>query len=399
MDHNRCYYSLEQAKRYKSTTRPYPFIIAHECREEYRDKTTGDMKIRNRKFYAFDDVETFIFQQRSYPYAHEVIFDRFSERQQGRLIFDFDFEVPWYSLTSFVPPNFEKEIERMVIQTFQRFYVEVNTDILRFVWLRSNTTDKWSKHLIVKNAYFIQDWKEQCSIFYNLMLGIIKENQNSEASPFKGIDASKLIDIQVARSNATMRICGSMKYGKDNVLVLEDSNSFNIYDTFVQQYRRCDIDTEQMIEDKQLLRKTLNDMFYNPAHELMMSNQFYKQACHVADIDLSKMKMHQGMEELKDETVKHAFECFEIYYKEVYPQTYVPYRVKSVMNGMINLERVCAGKCLLSGRIHESENAFMIVTPGGSIYFYCRRGCSMGDKSFIKIYEPKTYAFAITIDE
>lgn len=385
----RVYYTLQHAQQYKSKTRPYPFIVAHECHEEYFDRTLNDTRVRTRVFYAFDDVDQFLERRSSFPHSHEVVYNRFSEKQQGRLVFDFDFDKAWFGVKPrFVCDNFESMIEKLVLDTFQRFYSNVDTSKFVFVWLVSDVIDKWSKHLIVKNAFFADDWKIQTQCFYQLMLGMVHEN-----NPFApDLAAKDLIDSQVARVNATMRMWGSSKMKNGKVLELERPEGISFYDSMIQLYRRQDIQVEQHIYSDQLDKKHLDQMFYdNP--QTLMNNVFYKTACDVVHIDVTKAINEYSSVELSDEEIQRAFQAFELYFCKAYnAKEQTCFGIKSVMGSLINLERKYPGVCLLSGKNHDNENAYLTITPDKSVYFYCRRGCHFkGNKGIcIRLSEQTT---------
>lgn len=376
-------YSLEQAKKFKSKTKPYPFIIAHECNETYLDKSTGQQVPRIRKFFVFDDIESFLSSKSNFPHSHEVIFNRFTPFQQGRLVFDFDFDTPWAGINPhFVPKNFEASIELLVIETFKRFYINVDTDRFEFVWLISDTIDKWSKHLVVKNAFFSRDWKLQSQIFYNLMLGIAHEKETFT------LETSALIDTQVARSNATMRILGCTKLGRDKSLRLENKSyhddkqwDFNEYDTMVQLYRRQDMSSEQNISDINLRKTALDEMSDDKL--LMVKNPYYKQSCQLSNFDVEEQTAYDS-EALSEEKVNFAMQCLEEYHN--LKSLKCPFQIRTINGAMIDLKRTNPEQCLVSGRVHDNENAYMIVYDN-SILFYCRRGCMLRGNNYIYIYK------------
>ena len=365
------YYSLNHALSYKSKTKPYPFVIAHDCDEQYLDRSTQETRTRSRIFFAFDDVEQFLRARDDFPHSHEVVFNRFTDCQQGRLVFDFDFDKAWYGLKPrFVCDNFEKMMEDLVVETFQRYYDNVDTNKFVFVWLVSDVIDKWSKHLIVKNAFFADDWKKQTQIFYQLLLGIVEERKI-----FRGLKTEDLIDTQVARTNATMRMMGCSKLAKRKILKLERPEGVNFYDTLIQLYRREDVKREQHIYLDQVRKKYLDELFYEREIELI-HNQFYKSACDLCDIDLTKPEYDYGSIELTENDVANAFEAFEMYFcQATNSKKQLSFNVKGVMGSLINLERRSPGKCILSGKIHDNENAYLTISPDRSVYFHCRRGC------------------------
>jgi hypothetical protein len=367
------YYNLNEAKRYKSKTKPYPFLVAHECYEVY--KQNGETKERTREYIAFNDLDEFLSCRSSYPYAHEVIFDRFSDKQQGRLIFDFDFDTPWYGLRpQYVSPTFESDIQAIVIDVFKTYYIEIDTTRFKFVWLVSDTVDKWSKHLIVKNAFFSEDWKQQILVFYQLMLGHIETSYMTVVEDgvekrvkrwrFGTRETADLIDVQVARNNATMRMLGSSKM-KGKVLHLDRAGEdFTFADSLVQLYRKEDILSEQHIQDRQLNKKLLEEIYEGKQAQ----NKFLRQACVLANIDLTRIEQRSNVV-VEQEQLNHIFEMFRK------SNNAGVFHVKDTTGSIINLVRNKPAVCVLSGKVHDHENAFLSIQENGKVYFHCRRGC------------------------
>ena len=386
------YYTLNQAKKHKSRTRPYPFIIAHECNKPYRDKLTGEPQVKTREFFVFDDVDTFLQLRDRYQHAHEAIWDRYTpEKQQGRLMFDFDFDEPWWGCKpKFVAPTFQVDVEKLVVRVFEKYYVNVDCSRFIFVWLVSDVDTKWSKHLIVKNAYFSDDWKSQSQVFYNLMLGMAEDEkffQNYGAT----ITTEKLFDSQVARSNATMRMLGSTKLAKpDKPLRLESPADATFFDTLVQLYQRKDVQVEQHI-NQACLRK---DYLDSQLDEVTKANKFIKQAYKILDYDVDKMDYEADLRLLSQGEVNAFFKIFEEHYcQEFGLPTQNCFRVKSAKGSLITLERVHPGKCLISERVHDAENAFIIVKPNNDVYYGCYRGCDRDGHKTTRCY-PQEYVEA-----
>lgn len=385
------YNHLNSAKRHKSKTRPFPFLIAHECHKPYKNRETGAEEVRTREYFAFDSAEDFISVRDEFPHAHEIIWDRLTAgKQQGRLIFDFDFDEPWYGVRPyFVSPDFESIIEKLVVSTFTKFYEGVDTSRFVFIWLVSDLEQKWSKHLIVKNAFFCEDWKEQSLVFYNLMLALAEDN-----SPFPklcSLEISKLIDIQVARENATMRFLGSCKLkpteksGRGKVLLIEKPEGVNFFDTTVQLHRYQDVTNEQHICSRQLCKNKLEAITLNDEGEMKkIKNKFYQAAFKHAEIETESFYEHD--DKLLEETeIENAFSLFEEHYcRELGISKQKGFKLKSCKGRLVHLVRVAPSKCLLSGRIHDRSNAFLIIKPDGEVHFHCLRGCQRLIGSSIK---------------
>jgi len=352
------------------------------------------MMVKNREYFAFDDIETYIELRERYPNAHEVIWNRYTQdKQQGRLMFDFDFDDAWYGCKpKFVAPTFQSDVERLILETFATYYVGVDVKRFVFVWLISDVETKWSKHLIVKNAHFSDDWKMQTLIFYNLMLAIAEDSGffRKYAVVF---ETDKMFDVQIARSNATMRMLHSTKLATEKKpnpkpLRLESPSDATFFDTLVQLYRREDVRNEQHINRACLLKSKLDQMLEDN-REKMLANKFYKQVYRLFNVEVDKLQYEDDNRLLGHQEVETYFKIFEQHYcVEFGLQVQKCFRVRSVKGSVITLLRIAPGKCLISGEVHDSENAFLTVTADNSVFFHCFRGCDIDGKKSVKCYPP-----------
>lgn len=365
------YYTLNRAKHHKSKTQPIPFLIAHECSKSYKDNKTGEIKEKTREYFAFDDIYQFLENRERFPHSHEIVWDRYvANKQQGRLVFDFDYTTPWYGIKpQWVSPTFQKDIEALIIKVFQTYYLDVDTDKFQFVWLTSDTKEKWSKHLVVKNAFFDNDWKEQSIVFYNLMLALAdKEKQFLVAT-------ENLIDEQVIRNNATMRMVGCSKL-QGKTLVIDEPEKYDFFDSLIQLYRGEEVINEQTISFTNLNKKLLEEEKEKDV-AISIKCPYFKEAFRHSGIDLSQQFETDGVE-LDEEEGRLAFDVLN----EQYPGMF---KYKNVIGSMVNLERCKSAPCPISGKIHDNENAFLIVGKYNNVHFCCRRGCKKDDKKLLKI--------------
>tara|TARA_R110001632_G_scaffold225762_1_gene358940 strand:- start:170 stop:1279 length:1110 start_codon:yes stop_codon:yes gene_type:complete len=365
------YYTLDRSKKYKSKTQPVPFLVAHECCKTYKDKVTGEPKDKNREYFAFDDIHHFLEMRDKFPHSHEIVWDRYvPNKQQGRLVFDFDFTSPWYGLKpNWVSPDFQSKMEGMIIKVFKTYYFDVDTNKFCFVWLTSDTVNKWSKHLVVKNAFFSNDWKEQGLVFYNLLLAMINDEKPFECS------TDLIIDEQVIRTNATMRMVGCSKM-QGNILTIDEPEKYDFFDTLIQLYRGEEVKTEQNIEINQLNKKLLEQK-NDENSDFVTRNEYYKQAFKYSGIDLSVQFEGNGIE-ITEEEGRMAFEIFD----EKFPGMF---KFKNVTGSIINMDRLKSAACPLSKKIHDNENAFLVVGQYNNVSFCCRRGCKKDDRKLLKI--------------
>ena len=373
------YNNLDWAKKHQSRTKPVPFLIQHECLKKYRDRETGEWKDRTREFYAFDDIEAFIARRDRFPHAHEVIWDRYvSDKQQGRLMFDFDFEEPWYGVKPhFVSPGFEKDIEGLILRTFEKYYMGIDVTRFVFVWLVSDVETKWSKHLIVKNAYFCDDWKVQSKIFYNLMLSFAVAEGLDKRLPL-----DKLFDAQIARSNGGMRMLGSSKLGKDRILRLESPPGATLFDTLVQLHRREDIETEQNISISQVKRLLID--------EEKREDQYHRAVCKTLDLQYESNEHAFDNDRVISADVKvTAYRIFEHHFcNQLKVAKQNCFKLGNLNKTLITLERIKAGPCLISGRVHDHSAAFLRVSTKGDVYFHCFRDCNIDGVTSIRCEPP-----------
>ena len=204
------------------------------------------------------------------------------------------------------------------------------------------------------------------------------------------IPTTELIDAQVARNNATMRMVGSTKFNKDKVLTID--GDYTMYDAMIQLFRAEDVCAEQHIYVDQRMNKPLDDMFFDDKQkQRLLVNEHWRKACKLARIDLTEPDNSGSSLVLDREDVQAAFNAFHKFYEALYRLPFDnSFRVKSVVGSLINLQRQCPSKCLLSGRVHDHENAYLRVTETGDIYFHCRRGCKRGLREALCIFASTT---------
>ena len=154
--------NLSYALRIKSQSPVKSFLIAHECNEIYVDEN-GEQKERKREYILFESIEQYLSLKQEYSHGHEIIhgivFNDYEETPPGRLAFDFDVDEKLYynkktKKYSYVHDTFKQDIENIILYIFNNFYENIDVSKLQFVWLTSKNESKFSKHLIVKNAFF-----------------------------------------------------------------------------------------------------------------------------------------------------------------------------------------------------------------------------------------------------
>src|SRR3989338_2469581 len=223
--------TLEMAIRMEIPNVYFPFIVCEECEGETYINEKGEEEKVNRRYLVFEIVE-------KYRNCHEMIIPHSRNNKYinttGRLVFDFDIK------KKNIPENFRQEMENIIKKTFTKHYKDVYINKLVFVFLNSENNKKISKHLIVKNAWFCEDWIRQIKEFY-LVLGQEIKNDNF----FDWIQYNELVDMAIAKHSSSLRMPLNSKI-HGNPLLFENPN-FSFYDGLVCLYRSVDKNVEQRI--------------------------------------------------------------------------------------------------------------------------------------------------------
>lgn len=362
------FYTLDSAKKF-SIENGYNFIISHECKIPYMDGE--NIKYRERDFIVFKNISNYIENMKKFPYSHELILESNNSMigTSGRLVFDFDFKKKHYN-NNFVNDTFESDIEDLIKIVIDKYYININLEKLIFVWLTSQNKDKYSKHLIVKNFYFIDDWVKQLKIFY-----IIFIYESKKICKFTYIKDEEIIDTQLARKNASLRMPYNKKYEKENQLIFDKNYSF--IDGLIKIYDINELAKEQIIS---------------------IEEQNIKQ--------MKKISECNKILEIK-ETLENDIKLINNYEAEFMYNKYLQYNESfnydqyykyiGFENNIVILKRIKSGKCLICNREHDSENAYLIKY-NDKIYFKCRRNNNgkillyKEDKNFLYPQEDKSYS-------
>jgi hypothetical protein len=337
--------ALSRAHMYNSA-----FYIAYEINEIYI--IDGEEKKRTREYYVFEDVHQFVRMMDDFPHSHEIVIDKCDYNKmttmKGRLIFDFDLKERLYK-GNYVSPTFEHDMEKCIMRTFDEYY-RIDISILEFIWLDCENPKKFSKHLVVKNAFFSHNWVTQMKQFYKLLIKIIS---NSEY--FNYCDIRDIIDEQVAKTNTTLRMPLCKKIG-GNILTFRD-NKYSFFDGLIDLHLENDMDNEQHISTSNVKIEKIEEE------------------------DKVKKKVKHTTEDFDDEMVSNIMKLFKPFNNDTFDYY-------SIAGNIVNLIRLKAAPCLLSGINHDNENAFILADKEG-VKFFCRRGCKHNNRKHIYIKEFK----------
>lgn len=419
-------YVLDSCWRMESKTRQFPFVVATDLNTAHNDSaqqsvanrrslvdddSTVDESIRaNREFLIFHDVDHYLSLKHCFPHCHEIIrcpsasghksikSDSSNPQEiesktyrddlaKGRLIFDFDLTKPLPEMQStidlqtvshpnkpidplnFVPPHFKQTMEALIIHVFRTYYVNVDVNRFVFGWQVTRHHDKFSMHLIVKNAYFAEFWVKQMRVFYSLMQRVAEQHNCS--------GLMKAVDFQIPRRNATFRFIGCSKVnGKP--LELDSINLPNptIYDCLVGIYHAEHLKQEQLINLENLNYAVLQQQLDQVEQPLSGAGNSHLSATTLESDRKFKQEIKKQLDfaeekpavDLDDASIEKAVELFENFNEGAFV-------IRDQVGNIINLNRRKPCACPLSGVVHEHENAYLKLYPDGRVGFLCRRGC------------------------
>lgn len=323
------------------------FIIANE-----RLTKSGDV---GRYFTVFPTFKQFLKNRDKYPHCHEILVDHSHNKANiaGRLVFDFDIKTSIGDKIITIPANFKKQIENTIIDVIEKYYHGVNAELFDFVWSTSDNPNKFSKHLTVKNLYF-DDWISMSKIFYKLFCIVWDET-------YYWIASSKLIDFQIVRNRGSLRMVGSKKI--NGYPLFFDDPEHKLTDSLIRIYFKSQRESEQLVTNQHL-----NNSVYQNVLEWEEFNKELDSGSTIIINTLPK-KINDSVYDIN--VYKKAYEL----YCTISPGVF---KMGKINGKVLNLIRSKANKCLLSGKLHEQENAFCVINKGEngySIRFGCYRFC------------------------
>lgn len=325
------------------------FIIANE-------RITKSDSI-GRYYTVFPTFKDFLKNRDDYKHCHEILVDHINNKSNiaGRLVFDFDIKTIPDTLESsneklVVPKNFKKQVEDTIFEVAERYYKNVDSNKFEFIWSTSQNPKKFSKHLTVKNLYF-DNWIAMSKIFYQLFCVVWDES-------YSWIHSSKLIDFQIVRNRGSLRMVGSTKI--NGYPLTFDNEDHTLMDSLIRIYFKKHREVEQLVVRENINSGVFDNILCEPESE--SSEQFFK-------IDFNPKKIE------KPEYDKKIYETVYEMYNIISPGVF---KMGKINGKIMSLIRNKPNKCILSGKIHEQENAFCIITKGDDSYsvrFGCYRFC------------------------
>lgn len=368
------FFSINDAIASDLTTKT-GFIIANE-----REKTDGTI---GRYYTVFPSFSFFLKERDKYPHCHELVVDHCNayKKTWGRLVFDFDIKNK--NIVKNIPLTFKDEIEGCVVDVSRKYFDDIDTDKFEFVWSTSVKPNAFSKHLTVKNLHF-EHWMEMSRIFYLLFC----EEWDKE---HKWIESKELIDFQIIRKNASLRMVGSSKIN-GNILELDDPQ-YSLTDSLIRIYLKKDVEKEQSVSYDSIRREEV-------APYVQLKDIEYLDACNNNTIEKKRKKTApkivniESVEELKKYSDKKYWRAYKLY-DSLDPDCFSPGKISG---DYLYLLRVKPSRCIICVNFHEHENAFLFIQEDQTndtyyVYFGCWRkkktDCSGYEKKYLGSFRLK----------
>jgi hypothetical protein len=344
------------------------FIISNECLNK-KGKVS-------RYYTLFPSFKMFLRYRDNYPHCHEILIDHKNNEpnKAGRLAFDFD--IPHINGKSIVPKKFKKQVESIIYKVISKYFINVNADIIEFIWMSCPNEKKTSKHLICKNLCF-DNWITLSKIFYKYFCKLWDKK-------YTWMNSALLVDEQIIKKNTSLRMVGSSKIGGN--LLECDNDGYLLQDTLIRIYDETVWDSEQIITKDNLKKQIQNNTYDFDDMDLNYKNKS------TIRVDASN----------STNSTNSKPEYNEIFYNLAYTliKEKMPYLNKGKISGkFMHLDRTKKGKCIISGKIHENENAYCVLRHHiGRYYidFGCYRKCTSNDKNLIAIGAIDEKSFKVT---
>jgi hypothetical protein len=313
-----------------------PYIISHEY-----EKSNGKS---GRYFYLLPSFNFFKKYRKLFPHAHEILatHSKLPERKDGRLVFDFDIKNEYRHVKN----RFVDIMEKIIWEVIEENYCDLDLEKIKFVWSTSNNPNKFSKHLTIKNFCFT-NWINGAKLFYYLL----REKWN-DLKYDKWISIDEVIDFQIIRKTGSLRMTGSSKI--TGCLLTIDDPEFTLHDSLIRPM--IDINKEQYVSKLNIVASL--------RHRYQISEKKLQK-------NLSKNTSSKIIQEELRYPLKYYYQAFEEIDK-LQPDVF---SIRKFIGNRVELRRLKSSTCLLSKRLHESDNAYIIIYLDYFFRINYRFGC------------------------
>ena len=323
-----------------------------------------------RFFLAFDTYINFIkvmnginIEKRNF---HEVTL----ESRNQKMRFDLDIKKQYMDepVTYSMVQNFLDDLVTAIMEEYCEMGIVLSPEKNILVF-SSHGKEKWSFHIII-DGYYCENSKECQELFKK-----ITERMNPSSNHMDWLDSG------IYSSNHCLRILGSCKKDGDEVRIKKLETSWKFKDSEVKYEYGQEIKSEKhkLVMEFERSFITLTENCY-PIPTLISSDT------------LEGIEKQKKILQLDEEIMDYSYRVFQSTFGDIC--SYV-----STMSNMIMLKRNYPTGCPICDRVHEADNAFLIVKPVHTenecikkydIYFDCRRSNGKRMKIGEKVVLDKT---------
>lgn len=279
--------------------------------------------------------------------------------------------------TCTTPITWESKLEKDIYNILSAQYPG-HIGNIEFVWLTSTTTSKISKHLIIKNIVFTS-WRVQMKILVQGLksLYISSDTNKNNISTTTKLDiyndiqpvSEKVvidcIDDGIMRKNGSLRLPLNTKkpiegYTLDTMpKLIFDNPKYTFLDglIMIHEENKYTVLGSSVLSISELHPSLIVDEVI-PINSGFMNNKGYN-----TNLDTSTQMS------MEDANINMAFDRLNKHFS-------TGLQIENINESFISLKRICPGTCPISGKVHDSDNAYM-CTNGDKIYFGCHRGCTI----------------------
>lgn len=342
---------------------PYsdPFVVQWEIPQP-KDQ-------RERMYIVFDGLTEYIkyMRQSRYTTCHELLISQTYDKEMditGHPAFDIDSVDP-------LPDGWMELLAQDIKDILSKQYPSSEDTILNllskdveWVWLTSPSTKKLSKHLIIRGITFAM-WRTQMKILMNELAkmdrcytqaldhGIIRKS-GSLRLPYNSKRHTYHVNDQgistILERSPTLIFDNPIHGFTDGLIMIHDENLYTFRDSIL--LTQADLSPEY------------RDQF---AYIVPQTGSIRKQE--YLDIDTSSLEgIFERLDSIHDTGLKPG----------------------NISGSYLPLLRYRPGKCPISGRTHESENAYLYMR-GNKVCYSCHRGCKIHLDGYERKYIDVTF--------
>lgn len=355
------FYNIIEKLRMNAPPYNDPFIVQMEIPYD----NSKENNAQDRVYVVFDGVEEYVrcYNKGRFQTCHEVFLSSTLQPDDdivGHPAFDIDVKLTEDTDPVTLLPKsqsaqswielFQKDVIDVLCSQYPQSSGKIRyslTDSDHWVWMTSNSTGKVSKHLVIKNIIFSM-WRSQmktlCSELKKLdrpyssaiddgilrKLGSLRLPLNSKA-----LTRTKVEQLGTLRVEMPKLVFDSYKHKfTDGLVMIHDANSYTAKDGIL------------------LMPSDLTPELQDKCSYVIPDFGDYEEY----DIDCTS-------------ELGQAFSVLESRYR-------TGLTLGASKGRYLTLIRKSPGKCPISGKVHDSDNAYLIENHG-KIYFGCYRKCTV----------------------